>query len=357
VVLPGVDGVNGAVVVAGKLREALARPFHVDEVGLDVEASVGVVVSGEHGEDAMTLLQRVDVAMYVAKERSLGVFVYDSKFDGHSLERLKLLGQLRQGLQSSELLLYYQPKVSLSTGEADGVEALVRWLHPERGLILPDQFIPLAEHTGLIGPLTLSVLDMALDQVRAWTDAGFPIPVSVNLSARNLLDEHFPDQVAALLIKHGVPSWMLNLEVTESAIMTDPIRAERLLVRLQGLGATISIDDFGVGYTSLAHLQRLPVNEIKIDRSFVTRMDSDPGRALIVQSVIDIGHNLGLLAIAEGVESQQVRATLGDLGCDTAQGYHFSRPLPADDLLAWYVHHAAEVCLVATPVLRQPVMR
>lgn len=350
VVLPDIDGVNGAIVVARKLRDALAQPFQVDDVFLDVEASIGVVVSGEHGEDVMTLLQRADVAMYVAKEQSLGVFVYDSNIDGHSLERLALLGQLRQGLQSSELVLHYQPKVSLSTGEACGVEALVRWQHPKRGLIPPDQFIPLAEHTGLIGPLTLYVLDTALAQVRAWTDAGYPIPVSVNLSARNLLDERLPDQVAALLIKHDVPARMLNLEVTESAIMTDPIRAERLLIRLQALGVAIAIDDFGVGYTSLAQLKKLPVNELKIDRSFVTSMETDSGNALIVQSVIDIGHNLGLVAIAEGVESQEVMAALGELGCDIAQGYHFSRPLPADDLLAWYAQHAATVSPVATPV-------
>ena len=359
ILLPGIDGVNGAVLVARKLRDALSQPFQVDEVFLDVEASVGVVVSGEHGDDVTTLVQRADVAMYVAKEQSLGIFVYDSTTDEHSVERLTLLGQLRQGLQSSELVLHYQPKVSLDTGEACGVEALVRWQHPERGLMPPDQFIPLAEHTGLIGPLTLYVLDAALAQVRAWTDAGYPIPVSVNLSTRNLLDEHFPDQVAALLMEHGVPGRMLNLEVTESAIMTEPVRAERLLVRLQALGATIAIDDFGVGYTSLAQLKKLPVNELKVDRSFVTSMATDSGNALIVQSVVDIGHNLGLVAIAEGVESPEVIAALNELGCDIAQGYHYSRPVPADELLSWYVRHAAQVAAAeATPAPeRSPAVR
>lgn len=349
VLLPGIDGVDAAIVVADKLLDALAQPFQIDDVLLDVQASIGVVISGEHGDDVMTLVQRADIAMYLAKEQGIGVLVYDAKIDEHSPERLALLGQLGHGLQSSELTLHYQPKVCLSTGEACGVEALVRWQHPERGLISPDQFVPLAERTGLIGPLTFYVLDTALAQVRAWTDAGYLIPVAVNLSARNLLDEHLPDQVAALLIKHDVPARMLNLEVTESAIITEPARAERLLRRLQALGVSIAIDDFGTGYTSLAELKKLPVNEIKVDRSFVTSMVTDSCNALIVQSVVDIAHNLGFLAIAEGVESREVMVALGRLGYDIAQGYYFSRPLPADDLLAWYVQ-AATVSHTATPV-------
>ncbi len=341
VVLPGIDGVNGALVVTQKLRDALAQPFDVEDVALEVEASIGVAVSGEHGEDFSTLLRRADVAMYVAKNQNLGVSVYDSENDEHSRDSLALLGQLRQGLQSSELVLHYQPKVNLTTGEACGVEALVRWQHPTRGLIPPDQFIPLAEHTGLIGPLTHYVLDTTLAQVRTWTDAGYPIPVSVNLSARNLLDRRLPDQVAALLTKHRVPAGMLVLEVTESAIMSDPIRAERLLKQLQVLGVGIAIDDFGVGYTSLGRLKTLPVNELKIDCSFVTSMETDPDNVLIVQSMVNIGHNLGLAVVAEGVETEEVVAALGELGCDIAQGYHYCRPLPADDLLSWYVQFAA----------------
>jgi EAL domain-containing protein (putative c-di-GMP-specific phosphodiesterase class I) len=243
-------------------------------------------------------------------------------------------------MDRGELALHYQPKISLRTGDVCGVEALVRWQHPDRGLVPPDAFIPLAEHTGLIGPLTAYVLDAALAQTRAWTDLGHQIQVSVNLSARNLLDENLPDTVAALLGRHQVPAHLLELEVTESAIMLDPERARRLLTRLNHLGIKLSIDDFGAGYTSLAQLKTLPVTELKVDRSFVLTMDTDPANALIVRSVVDLGHNLGLTAVAEGVETQHVMDTLTEYGCDTAQGYHLSRPLPPQAFLTWYTQRA-----------------
>ena len=336
VLLPTVSGVDAALAVAEKLRHALTDPFVVDDVALDVEASIGVVVSGEHGQHTATLLQRADVAMYVAKEQNLGVFAYDPQADAHSPERLAVLGDLRRGLDRGELFLHYQPKVSLSSGETVGAEALVRWAHPDRGTVAPDQFIPLAEHTGLIGPLTLYVLDAALAQVRAWLDAGWTVPVAVNLSARNLLDQRLSDQIVELLAKHRVRPDMLRLEVTESAIMTDPARAQALLARLHKLGVAIAIDDFGAGYTSLAQLKTLPVTELKIDRSFVTTMDTDVANALIVRSVVDLGHNLGLTTIAEGVETQASMDTLTGFGCDIVQGYHLARPMAAADFLAWY---------------------
>src|SRR5674536_247857 len=236
---------SAAIAVADKLRAAMERPFHVEGfdvegLDLDVEASVGVVLSGEHGADATTLLQRADIAMYVAKSQNLGVFAYDPTVDGHSPAKLALLGDLRRALDRDELVLHYQPKVSISTGDVIGAEALVRWQHPDRGLVPPDDFIPLAEHTGLIGPLTRYVLDSALAQVRAWADAGRPLQVAVNLSARNLLDERLPAMVAELLTVHGVPAALLELEVTESALMTEPGRAQRLLERLARLGVAIS---------------------------------------------------------------------------------------------------------------------
>jgi EAL domain-containing protein (putative c-di-GMP-specific phosphodiesterase class I) len=317
------------------MQIALETPFRVGGVDLDVEASVGLVVSGVHGDDAATLLRHADVAMYTAKSSPLGLAVYDATVDLHSPLRLALLGDLRRALERSELVLHYQPKLSIGTGEVVGAEALVRWQHPERGLVFPDEFIPLAEHTGLIGALTRSVLGTALAQARRWADAGRPIAVSVNLSVRNLLDDDLPDQVGELLALHGVAPELLELEVTETAIMTDPVRAQDVLERLTLLGIRVSIDDFGAGYTSLGHLKNLPVSELKIDRSFVTDMTEDAGRALIVQSVVNLGHNLGLTLVAEGVETEDALAALAGLGCDVAQGYLMSRPVTADAFDVW----------------------
>lgn len=340
VLLPDVEGVDGALLVAERIRAALAGTFRVDGIDLDVEASMGVVVSGVHGGDAATLLQRADVAMYVAKNQGLGLFAYDPAADGHSPERLALLGDLRRGLDRGELVLHYQPKVSLSTGDVSGVEALVRWQHPDRGLVPPDAFIPLAENTGLITPLTTYVLDAALGQARAWAELGHRIPVAVNLSARNLHDERLVETVAALLDQHRVSADMLELEVTESAIMLEPARAKRILRRLSDAGIRIAIDDFGAGYTSLAQLKTLPVTELKVDRSFVTTMDTDVANALIVRSVIELGHNLGLTTVAEGVETAAAMAILAGYGCDVIQGYYLSRPLPPDTFLPWYLARA-----------------
>jgi diguanylate cyclase (GGDEF)-like protein len=335
VLLPEVGSVADATAVAAKLRAALETPFHVEGIDLDVEASVGVVLSGEHGQDVATLLKRADIAMYAAKAQNLGVSVYDPSFDGHSPAKLALLGDLRRALERGEFVLHYQPQVSLSTGDVVGAEALVRWQQPEHGLVYPDEFIPVAEHTGLIGPLTRHILDTALAQARTWSDAGRALTVSVNLSARNLLDQGLPGQVAALLSAHGVAPELLELEVTESAIMTEPARAQKVLEQLSRLGIRISIDDFGAGYTSLGQLKNLPVTELKIDRSFVTTMIEDPSNALIVRSVIDLGHSLGFTLVAEGVETEQILAALAGAGCDVAQGYHLSRPITATAFDTW----------------------
>jgi diguanylate cyclase (GGDEF)-like protein len=335
ILLPDVGGLDQAVAVAHRVVRELERSFAVEDVDLDVEASVGVVVSGLHGEDATTLLQRADVAMYVAKRGSLSVVTYDPDADTHSPTRLAILGDLRRALERTELVLHFQPQVDVSTGELVAAEALVRWQHPERGLVMPDDFIPLTEQTGVIGALTHEVLRLALVQARAWSDAGQPLCVSVNLSARNLLDDELPAQVAEQLATHGVPAFLLQLEVTESALMSEPDRARRVLQRLAALGVRISIDDFGAGYTSLGQLRTLPVTELKIDRSFVMTMDSDSGNALIVHSVVDLGHHLGLRIVAEGVESASALAALAGFGCDVAQGYHLSRPVPAAELDRW----------------------
>jgi len=343
VLLPEVRGVEEATEVAAALLAALAIPFTVEGIGVDVEASVGVVISGEHGQDAITLMQRADIAMYVAKTQHLGVFVYDATIDGHSASKLALVGDLRRALDCGELVLHYQPKVSISTGEVLGAEALVRWQHPERGLIFPDEFIPLAENTGLMNPLTRHVLDAALAQARTWVDAGRPLPIAVNLSARDLHDERFADLVAQLLARHDISAHLLELEVTETAIMFDPVRARATLQELSALGIRLSLDDFGAGYTSLSQLTSMPISEIKIDRSFVTTMADDPSNALIVRSVVELGHNLGLTLVAEGVETQIVLNALAGLGCDVAQGYHLSRPIPVAAFDTWCAQRRGSV--------------
>jgi diguanylate cyclase (GGDEF)-like protein len=335
VLVPDLHQVGDATTLAMSLLAALSIPFNVEGVDMDVEASIGVVISGEHGQDAVTLMQHADIAMYVAKEQHLGVFAYDPTVNGHSATKLAMVGDLRRALDRHELVLYYQPKVSISTGELVGAEALVRWQHPELGLVFPDDFIPLAERTGLINPLTRYVLDSALAQARVWFDDGRPVPIAVNLSARNLHDDALPGVVAGLLATHDVPAHLLELEVTESAIMIDPERATQIMRSLSALGIRISLDDFGAGYTSLSQLTNMPIDEIKIDRQFVMAMAENPSNALIVSSVVDLGHNLGMTLVAEGVETDHDLSALAGFGCDIAQGYLLSRPVPVAAFNAW----------------------
>ena len=341
VLLPSVEDLDAVLEVGRRLRTALTQAFDVDGVDLEIEASIGAVISGRHGDDLATLMQRADMAMYEAKQKSLGVRHYDATIDKHSPDRLSLLGELRRGIERGELLLHYQPKVNLRSGAVTGVEALVRWQHPQRGLVLPDEFIPFAEHTGLIGPLTRCVLDLALAQCKAWADAGHRIPVAVNISARNLLDEALVSQVSELLARHGLPAPMLELELTESAIMLEPVRAKSILDQLHALDVRIAIDDFGAGYTSLAQLKTLPIDELKIDKSFVMTMQTDRSNALIVSSVVDLGHNLGMSVVAEGVETVDALGALTEYGCDKAQGYHLCRPQPAAAFLRWFCERQA----------------
>ncbi len=333
--LPACSSTRSAEAVAGSVRAALCHPFEVANTTLEVGASIGVAMLPDHGHDAVTLLQHADVAMYAAKRPSRGVAVYSSDDDAANLRRLALSRELRRGIDCGELVVHYQPKARLGTGELIGVEALVRWDHPDRGRIMPDEFIPVAEQTGLIGALTERVLRAALLQVREWLDSGNSIGVAVNLSARGLLEPGLPERVAHELAATGVPTELLTLEITESSVMDDFEHAVSVLDQLAALGVSLSLDDFGTGYSSLAYLQRLPVTEVKIDKSFVMSMSTNTAGSAIVRAVIDLGHTLGLTVVAEGVEDETTKAALFSMACDSMQGYLLSRPLPADQLTDW----------------------
>ncbi|WP_448625252.1 putative bifunctional diguanylate cyclase/phosphodiesterase [Geodermatophilus sp. URMC 64] len=331
---------DGALALAGRLRSELQRPFRHGSMGLTVDASFGIAVGPGHASSAEELLQLADLAMYSAKGARSGAAVYDEARDGSGRHRLEDVAQLRQAIAEDQLVLHYQPKLALATGDVDGVEALVRWQHPTRGLVFPDQFIELAESAGLMGPLTTRVIELALAQCRAWADQGRWLTVAVNVSPSNLVDEQFPDEVARLLATHGVPSGVLVLEVTESLLMADRERAERVLARLRDAGVGVAIDDYGTGYSSLAYLATLPVTELKLDRAFVGEMAGSPRAESIVTSTLQLAHAMGLTFVAEGVEDQATLDALTFLGCDIVQGYHLSRPLPPDALWAWLADHS-----------------
>jgi EAL domain-containing protein (putative c-di-GMP-specific phosphodiesterase class I) len=320
--------------------KALEQPFMLDGHAVSIGASIGVVAYPEHGTDAKVLLRHADVAMYAAKRAGIGYSVYSCEQDTNDPDRLTLIGELRAAIGSDELVLHYQPKLSLLTGRCDQVEALVRWQHPQRGLVPPDHFIPLAEQTGLIKSLTRWVLTEAIRQIRAWLDSGLNITIAVNLSMRNLHDPELVDLVTQLLQARGVSPAMLKVEVTESAVMTDPKRALDCLARLRAIGVEVAIDDFGTGQSSLSYLKQMPIEEIKLDRSFVTDMGTDKNDFSIVRSTIELAHNLGLRVIAEGVENQATWDLLVELGCDLAQGYHMSRPLTEPSLRLWLARPA-----------------
>ncbi len=341
VLLPGIDA-GQAVRHARNIISILERPIVIEGMYLDTEISIGISLYPDHGEEADTLIRRADVAMYQAKQKSSGCFVYEAESDPYSLRRLSLMGELRHALEHDGLTLHYQPKVDLQTGAVTSAEALLRWTHPQHGFIGPDEFIPLAERSGLIRPLTQWVLNAALRQCHLWRKAGMDLTVAVNFSARNLAESRLPDQVAGLLEAWDLPPSSLVAEITESAIMDDPLHANKILMRLQEIGVRASIDDFGTGYSSLAALGQLPVAEIKIDRSFVTDMLSNPKHEVIVRSTIDLGHNLERAVTAEGVEDADTLEKLRELGCDKAQGFYMSRPLPASELAQWIKANTSE---------------
>jgi diguanylate cyclase (GGDEF)-like protein len=362
VLLPDLAGEEAAVAAAEGIRHALERPFAIAEVNLDVGCSVGVAIWPDHGEDATVLLQRADVAMYAAKESQGGVDVYDPDKDTYSLERLALVGELRTAIERGDLAVHYQPKADVATGRLLGMEALVRWNHPRHGLVPPEEIIGIAEQTGLIRPLTLWVLNQALRQCRQWRRDGHPFDVAVNLSIRNILDTELPADVLRLLTDLGLPASSLTFEITETAIMNDPVRTVAVLGRLRSMGVRLAIDDFGTGYSSFSHLRRLPVDEIKIDKSFVQHLATDQSDLVIVRSIVDLGRNLGLRVVAEGVEDEAAWRELATLGCDVIQGYILTRPLPPAQLDAWLLAHGevhpapvtGDVVPLRTPAFRRP---
>ena len=318
--------------VADRLHQALETPFALRGLPLEIAVSVGIAVYPDHGEDVETLLQHADVAMYFAKDSHLRTAVYDAGQDTSDAARLALAGELRGAIETGQLLVFFQPKADLHSGRVVGAEALVRWQHPERGFIPPNEFIPIAERTGLIKPLSRYVLAAAVKQCAAWNAAGYDLRVSVNVTVPDLLDFDFPDRIEALIDEADVGPEQLELEITETTILADPVHVREVLTRLNEFGLRFAIDDFGTGYSSLAYLRRLPVHTIKIDRSFVMGMSEDASDATIVRSTIDLGRNLGLEVVAEGVETQEVWSELRALGCSVAQGYLVGRPVPADEL-------------------------
>lgn len=330
-VVEGVRDEADALWHAQQLLIALERACKVDSVVLHVGGSVGVAVYPQHGRTVDVLLRHADVALYCAKSERSTCAIYTHEHDEHSIDRLALAAQLRRGIDHGELVVHYQPKVPLNPSGTCAVEALVRWDHPQLGCLGPDGFIPLAEQTGLIKAITVRVLEAALRQCAAWRSGGLDIRFSVNVSTRTLLDHDLPETIRALLARFALPPASLQLEITESRFVADVGRARTVLNELRTMGVTIAIDDFGTGYSSLSQLQQLPIDEIKIDRSFVMRMETEPDDAVLVRSIVELGHNLGLRVTAEGVETATVHQRLRELGCDFAQGFHISRPVPPDE--------------------------
>jgi diguanylate cyclase (GGDEF)-like protein len=343
-----------------RLVRIVSEPFSVDELSLEVGASIGVARFPADGEDAHALLRCADIAMYTAKETQTDYKVYTAEQNQHSVRRLSVLSDIRHALASDEIVVHYQPIIDLDDLRVRGAEGLVRWQHPEHGLIPPGAFVTTIEQTGLIGPLTRHVLERSIAECAAWRRDGRELSVAVNLSVRNLLDRDLPLELDRLLDVYALPPEALQLEITESMIMSDPERALATVGRLSALGVRLSVDDFGTGYSSLANLRKMPIDELKIDRSFVSPMLQDESDLIIVRSTINLGHDLGLRVIAEGVEDGATLDELAALGCDLAQGYHVSRPMPADAFNAWLARPLIEdppavAAASATPAATSPV--
>jgi diguanylate cyclase len=324
-----------ATTVAVKLCAALAEPFTLEDMAVHSSVSIGIALFPDDGPDLNTLLRKADIAMYKAKASADGHHVYGGADDTDFATQLQTVEELRTALTSDQLVVYYQPKVDLATGQVHDVEALVRWDHPTRGLLYPDAFLDLVEQAGLMRTMTRVVLEIALDQAAAWHADVRQLTIAVNLSASSLVDTDLPDEVAAMLTARDLPPCALQLEITEEFLMADRDRARQILTRLRSHGVQISIDDFGTGYSSLAYLRDLPVDELKLDRSFISPMADDTHAAALVASTIALAHSLDLRMVAEGVENNIVYAELKRLGCDQAQGYYMSRPVPAADLEHW----------------------
>jgi diguanylate cyclase (GGDEF)-like protein/PAS domain S-box-containing protein len=336
-----------ALEVINRVRGAIDPPFQLEGLALHMELSIGIACYPRDGLDADSLLRCADTAMYVAKDTKLGHAFYDASVDTRASKRLALIGELRRAIDEHELVLHWQPKLAVRGGHVLGVEALVRWQDPERGLVMPDEFIPAARETSIIKAVTQMVLEEAARQWRAWADEGRNLPVAVNLSMRDLVDPGLPGEIAMLLSRWRMPAAMLKLEVTETSIFSDPHRTEDVLERLGAMGLRLSVDDFGTGCSSLASLKRLPIDEIKIDGSFVSAMSARDEDEIIVRSMIELAHSLGLSVVAEGVEKRAVIERLAELGCDVAQGYYLCRPVPSEELAIWLDQHPDSGAAVA----------
>jgi diguanylate cyclase (GGDEF)-like protein len=347
-VLPDVqsDDPAGLEAAASKLLECVQQPIAVDELTLGIGASIGISRFPLDGEDVHDMLRRADVAMYSAKENHSSYKLYETALDRYSLRRFTVLNDFRTALENEQFVLHYQPVVAIDGEQVRGAEALVRWEHPELGLVPPNDFIPIAEQSGLIGPLTRYVLERAVAECKRWRSEGRALSVSVNLSVRDLLDLDLPGHVASILTAHDLLPGALHLEITEGMIMSDPDRALETVTHLRDLGVCISVDDFGTGYSSLANLKRLPINELKIDRSFISSLPHDESDLIIVGSTINLGHDLRLNVVAEGVEDEITLKRLEKLGCDLAQGYYFGRPLPSQEFVRMVDRLSAQAALV-----------
>lgn len=321
--------------IVNKIKKIFIEPFTIEGLAIEVQASIGIVIFPDHGREMDAIMQRANVALYAAKQDSKKYTIYSSELDKHSPHRLTMMGELRQAIEGDELVLYYQPKVNLHTQKVIGVEALVRWEHPEHGFMAPDEFIPMAERTGLIKPLSIWVLNQALGQAEKWHRQNLKLSVAINLSPVTFLDTELPNLIIGMLSLYNIPPQYIILEITESSMIKDPTLALEIMKRLTDCGLKISIDDFGTGYSSLAYLRNLPANEVKIDKSFVTDMLTKERDAVIVQSIIDLGHNLSLNVVAEGVEDKATAVQLKKIGCDVLQGYYISKPKSNDDFLSW----------------------
>ena len=321
--------------IASQIHKSLEQPILYDGQPMDVGTSIGLAQYLQHGTSGGTLLRNADIAMYVAKRNKTGTAIYEAGYDTHQQQHLSLLSDIRRAVEADELRVFYQPKISLDSSAACAVEALLRWEHPTRGFIPQSEFIPFAEHTGYIKALTRWVLEESIRQCAAWLAQGLALRVSVNISTRDLMTRELPDIVSHLLERYAIPADLICLEITESGFMEDPAHAQRILEQLHDIGVHLSIDDYGTGYSSLSYIARLPVDELKIDRSFVSRMTQDDITSMIVRSTIELGHSLGLKVVAEGVEDEASFRFLRELGCDLAQGYFMSRPLAAPALEEW----------------------
>lgn len=326
---------NDAAEMAKTILNVIEKPVELLGMKLNVGAGIGIACYPTHGKDTASLMRCADIAMYKAKETNRKYIKYSEDIDNYSPDRLMLMNDLRSAINNNQLILYFQPKIDIKQQTHIGYEALLRWEHPKHGLIPPDDFIPYAEVTDLIHPLTLWVIENSLIQSVKWSEDGLIHNISINISARNLLDDELPNRLTQLFKIYGVQPSSIELEITESALMTEPKKALHILHQLHDLGVQISIDDFGTGYSSLSYLRQMPIHKLKIDKTFVLDMDSNHSDRVIVESTINLAHNLGLKVVAEGVENNEVLKLLDGLGCDEAQGYYISRPLPKDKLEGW----------------------